>query len=207
MFPCTIGAGLEPFEPELEETMNRELAFPLCAFLAAPLIAVVTACDDGEHYSTFEVTSAAFGDGQTIPIRHTCDGEDISPPLAFDGVPDKTVSYALIMDEPEAAGGKFTHWLAWGIPGQSGFLGADLPKTESPGGGVTQGTNDAETVGYSGPCPDEEDTDEHRYVLRVFALDAVPTVEAGAGREALEGAIDGHIIGKGKLVGYYMRED
>jgi len=174
---------------------------------AAIALVALTACDDDDGRPPFEVTSTAFGHEETIPLRHTCDGDDISPPLLFEEFPDETVSFAVIMDEPDAPGGRFTHWLLWGIPAQHVFLGEDVAKIENPASGMTQGTNDAETIGYSGPCPGDEDSDEHRYVFRVYALDRVPAVAAGANRAAVDKAIEGHIVGKGKLVGYYERED
>jgi len=178
----------------------------IAAALAFVVSGAATACD-GERYPPIEVTSVAFGDEQTIPLRHTCDGANISPPLTFDGAPDQTVSYAVIMDEPEAVGGKFTHWLLWGIPAGSGFVGEGLPQVESPGGSMLQGTNDGASLGYTGPCPGDEDTEQHRYVIRVYALDRNLELAAGANRKSLGRAMEGNIVGFGKLVGFYQRED
>lgn len=179
----------------------------VAVLFAAVGVGFLAACNEDEDWASIEVSSTAFGPEETIPVRHTCDGDDISLPLLFEGASDKTQSFAVIMDEPEAIGGRFTHWLVWGIPGASGFLGADQPKTQAPGGSLAQGTNDAETVGYAGPCPGEEDNDEHRYVVRVYALDIVTAVAGGASRSQLKSAIEGHIVGYGKLVGYYQREN
>jgi len=187
--------------------MSRRGISGLAGLSAALLAACLAACDDEARYPVIAVTCPAFGDEQTIPVRHTCDGDDLSPPLGFDGVPDKAVSLAVIMDEPEAEGGRFTNWLLWGIPAGQGFLGEGVAVAESPGGGLEQGTNDAETIGYSGPCPEEEDSDEHRYVLRVYALDRQLALEPGAGRKTLDKAMHGHIVGYGKLVGFYQREE
>jgi Raf kinase inhibitor-like YbhB/YbcL family protein len=187
--------------------MSFERTIRAVVLTAAVIAVALTACDEEEKPPSFEVTSPAFGDEETIPIRHTCDGEDISLPLQFDEVPDGAASFAVIVDEPEAPDGRFTHWLLWGLPSANWYLDEDVPKTESPGNGMSQGVNDAEVVGYSGPCPGEEDSDEHRYVIQVYALDAAPVVAPGAVREALEDAMDGHVVGKGRLVGYYERED
>jgi Raf kinase inhibitor-like YbhB/YbcL family protein len=176
------------------------------AALIAALIAAACA-DEGPSYPGFEVSSPAFGNEETIPERHTCDGSDISPPLVFDELPAKTVSLAVIMDEPDALEGKFTHWLLWGIPVTSPSLPEDVQKIDNPVGNQLQGTNDGESIGYRGPCPGEEDTDEHRYVFRVYALKSYPVLEAGAGRQALEQAMKGQIVGLGKLVTFYKRED
>jgi Raf kinase inhibitor-like YbhB/YbcL family protein len=177
------------------------------ALSAAALTFAGVACDEDERYPRIAVTSTALGHEETIPLRHTCDGANVSPPLTFDGAPEQTVSYAVIMDEPEAEGGKFTHWLLWGVAAGNSFISEELPQVENPGGSMLQGTNDGETLGYTGPCPGEEDTDEHRYVIRVYALDRTLTLEAGVNRKTLGKAIDGHIVGFGKLVGYYKRED
>lgn len=194
--------------PPVKPGPRRVAAGRLAAVLAVAVVGgALAACDDGRDHAPIEVSSTAFGPEETIPVRHTCDGDDVSFPLLFEGAPEKTQSFAVIMDEPEAIGGRFTHWVVWGISGGSGFIGADQPKTETPGGSLVQGVNDAEVVGYSGPCPDEEDSDEHRYVVRAYALNTVPQIGGGATRSQLKKAIEGHIVGYGELVGYYEREN
>jgi Raf kinase inhibitor-like YbhB/YbcL family protein len=177
------------------------------AMAAVLLFVLAAACDEGAGYPPLTVRSAAFGDGETIPLRHTCDGDDISFPLEFDDLPDRTVSFAVIMDEPAAEAGRFTHWLLWGVPAASAFVGEGLPQIESLPSGLVQGTNSGGALGYSGPCPAEEDKAERRYVVRAYALDAFPELAAGAERKALKRAIDGHIVGYGELEGFYKREE
>src|SRR6266540_582145 len=133
-----------------------------------------------------EITSGAFQDGDTIPRRHTCEGENASPPLAWAGVPEGTRSLALIVDDPDAPVGTFTHWLAWGVdPGAGGLdEGQAAPR---------EGRNGFGTPGYAGPCP-PPGHGRHRYFFRLHALDAELDLQPGAGREELERALEGHVL-------------
>ncbi len=142
-----------------------------------------------------ELRSSVFEDGGTIPSRYTCDGENLSPPLSFAGVPDGTRSLALVVDDPDAPVGTFTHWLAWGIdPGADG-LGEGQPAPR-------EGPNGFGTVGYAGPCPPRG---RHRYFFRLHALDTELELEPGADRDVLERALDGHVLETAELVGGYER--
>ncbi len=142
-----------------------------------------------------ELRSSVFEDGGTIPSRYTCDGENLSPPLSFAGVPDGTRSLALVVDDPDAPVGTFTHWLAWGIdPGADG-LGEGQPAPR-------EGRNGFGTVGYAGPCPPRG---RHRYFFRLHALDTELELEPGADRDVLERSLDGHVLETAELVGGYER--
>jgi Raf kinase inhibitor-like YbhB/YbcL family protein len=143
------------------------------------------------------LTSTAFEHGGQIPQRHTCEGEDVSPPLTWSELPDGTRSVALICDDPDAPSGTFTHWVAWALDPDAGGLaeGEAAPAEGRSGFG---------TPGYSGPCP-PPGHGRHRYFFRLFALDAVPEVASGAGREELERALEGHVLGTAELVGTYER--
>jgi Raf kinase inhibitor-like YbhB/YbcL family protein len=143
------------------------------------------------------LTSAAFEHGGQIPQRHTCEGEDVSPPLAWSGLPEGTRSVALICDDPDAPSATFTHWVAWALDADAGGLdeGEAAP---------TEGRSDFGTPGYRGPCP-PPGHGRHRYFFRLFALDEVPQVEPGAGREELERALQGHLLAATELVGTYER--
>lgn len=147
--------------------------------------------------SVVQLTSTAFGDGEPIPKRHSCDGENLSPPLAWRSLPEGTRSLALIVHDPDAPSGDFTHWLAWNIDPEPGEL-AEGART--PG----QGLSGRGEAGYMGPCP-PPGHGAHRYFHRLYALDAELDLEAGAGRERLEGAIDGHVLGEARLIGTYER--
>jgi Raf kinase inhibitor-like YbhB/YbcL family protein len=143
-----------------------------------------------------ELRSAAFDHGRLIPRRHTCDGEDLLPPLAWSDLPPGTVSLALIVDDPDAPGGTFTHWLAWGIdPAGSLAEGERAPR---------EGRNDFGAVGYRGPCPPPR-RGRHRYFFRIFALAQKPELAAGASRSELERALAPHLLAYADLVGSYER--
>ena len=113
----------------------------LCAPLALLLALGAAGCDDEDNPDEIEVNSAAFGMGNTIPLRHTCDGAEISPPLTFGNLPEGTETLALSMEDPDASGGTVSHWVLWGIPRDKGFLGEDQPKVADLGQGMTQGTS------------------------------------------------------------------
>jgi Raf kinase inhibitor-like YbhB/YbcL family protein len=145
----------------------------------------------------FALESSAFENAQGIPSRHSCEGEDVSPPLRWSNVPEGTRSLALVVDDPDAPGGVFTHWLAWGLD----------PTAEELGEGDSapnEGRNDFGTSGYRGPCP-PPGHGRHRYVFRLYALDADPELAAGAAKAELEQAIEGHVLTIAELVGTYER--
>jgi hypothetical protein len=145
----------------------------------------------------FALESSAFVNAQAIPSRHTCDGEDLSPPLTWTNPPDETRSLALVVDDPDAPNGVFTHWVAWGLDPGAGGLGEGQAAP-------SEGRNDFGTTGYRGPCP-PPGHGRHRYVFRLYALDAVPEPGSGAVKAALEQAIEGHVLTMAELVGTYER--
>jgi Raf kinase inhibitor-like YbhB/YbcL family protein len=147
--------------------------------------------------SEFALESSAFENARAIPSRHSCEDEDVSPPLRWSNVPEGTRSLALIVDDPDAPGGVFTHWLAWGMDPDADGLG----EGESA---PREGKNDFGTGGYRGPCP-PPGHGRHRYVFRLYALDADPELPAGAAKAELEQAIDGHVLTIAELVGTYER--
>jgi Raf kinase inhibitor-like YbhB/YbcL family protein len=144
-----------------------------------------------------EIATSAFEEGDDIPRRHTCDGENVSPQLSFAGIPEETRSLGLIVDDPDAPVGTFDHWLAWGIdPGAGGIAeGEAAPREGRNGFGVT---------GYSGPCP-PPGHGPHRYFFRLYALDAELDLQRGAARGELERALEGHVLETAELVGRYER--
>jgi Raf kinase inhibitor-like YbhB/YbcL family protein len=144
-----------------------------------------------------ELTTSAFAPGAPIPRRHSCQGEDVSPPLDWRDVPAEAVSLALIVDDPDAPGGTFTHWLAWGIDPASGRLA----EAERPPG---EGRNDFGQLGYRGPCP-PAGHGAHRYFFRLYALDRELAVRSGRGRRDLERAMKGCVLDVAELVGTYRR--
>ena len=145
----------------------------------------------------FALTSPAFEHGGEIPARHTADGEDVSPQLVWQGVPERTASLALTVHDPDAPSGDFVHWVAWGIdPGEEMFAeGASAPG---------EGENGFGDRGHRGPAPPPGHGD-HRYFFRLYALDAEPEVDPGATHAELERAIEDHVIATAELVGRYGR--
>ena len=142
----------------------------------------------------FNLTSKAFKDGDFIPDKYGCKGENISPPLTIDEIPEGTVSLVIIMDDPDAPVGTFTHWAVWDIEPIREIGEGSIPGTE--------GKNDFGKVGYGGPCPP---AGTHRYFFRIYALDGKIGLEQGAPRDALEEAMKGRIVGEGQLMGRYSR--
>jgi hypothetical protein len=147
--------------------------------------------------SDFALESSAFQHARSIPDRYTCEGEDLSPPLRWANVPEGTRALALVVDDPDAPSGVFTHWVAWGLDPAAGGLGEG---ESAPG----EGKNDFGTTGYRGPCP-PPGHGRHRYVFRLYALDAELELGAGAAKGELERALEGHVLTMAELVGSYER--
>ena len=143
-----------------------------------------------------KLTSPAFADSELIPARHTCDGDDVSPPLAWTAPPDGTVTLALSLDDPDAGRYPFTHWLAWSLSPAAGALaeGEAAP---------AEGRNDFGAPGYRGPCPPPGKP--HRYVFRLLALDIEPELIRSDRRLSFDRAIEGHVLGAAELTGLYGR--
>ena len=170
--------------------------------------AVLTADADAIRYApspegAMQVNSKMISPGGEFPKRETCDGQNTSPQLGWSGAPPATKSFALILDDPDAPGGTFTHWVVWNLPAGTHELPENLPKTAELAEGARQGRNDFGKVGYGGPCPPPGKP--HRYFFRVFALDNAPAIKPGAGRGELERALQGHILAHGELMGRYGR--
>ena len=151
----------------------------------------------------FTLASTAFASGATIPDDYTCRGADISPVLAWSGEPAKTVSFAVIADDPDAPVGTWVHWVIWSIPASTRLLPKDVAKSGTLPNGAIQGRNDFGKVGYNGPCPPPGKT--HRYFFRLYALDAKLTLQPGATRQQLDAAMKGHILGKAEHMGTFRR--
>jgi Raf kinase inhibitor-like YbhB/YbcL family protein len=155
------------------------------------------------------IESSAFQDGAPIPKKFTQDGENISPPLAWSDAPPRTVSFALVMDDPDAPRAEpWVHWLLYGIPGQVTSLAENVPREEllSNPDGALQGTNSwgPGNIGYRGPSP-PPGHGPHRYQFRIYALDARLDLEAGLRKEALLKAIAAHTLSEALVIGTYER--
>jgi Raf kinase inhibitor-like YbhB/YbcL family protein len=146
-----------------------------------------------------ELTSTAFDDGKPIPRKYSCDGNNVSPPLSWSFLPEGTASLALIVHDPDAPSGDFTHWLAWNLDPEDGGIGVGAPPP-------AQGENGRGMPEYMGPCP-PPGHGAHRYFHHLYALDGELDLEPGAAREQLQDAIDGRVLAEARLMGTYERSD
>ncbi len=152
---------------------------------------------------SIEVASV-FKDGEAIPKTYTCEGVDTNPPLYISGLPNGTKSLVVIVDDPDAPGGTFTHWIAWNIPPVE-EIPSWIPRegeTEEPIH-MVQGKNDFGKIGYNGPCPPRGKP--HHYHFKVYALDTELDLPPGASRHQLERAMEGHVLAWGEVVGLFQR--
>jgi len=175
------------------------------ALMAAALTATVTAADAlAREEGNMRISSTAFNNQSAIPALYTCEGKDISPPMAWSDIPAGTKSLALIVDDPDApdpAAPKMTwvHWLLYNLPPMSGGL-TESVKTLPVG--TKEGVNDWKRIGYGGPCPP---IGRHRYFHKLYALDIVLPDLKQPTKAQLEGAMKGHIIGEAQLMGTYQK--
>jgi Raf kinase inhibitor-like YbhB/YbcL family protein len=157
--------------------------------------------EEGEM--TLSLSSPIFQEGEDFPITYTCDGQDISPPLTWDEPPSETQSFALIMDDPDASGGVFTHWLLFNMPADSRELPEAVPLDNELANGALQGKNGFGAIGYGSPCPPAGSAHHYRFTL--YALDQTLDLMMGASRKQVIDAITGHILAWGQLTGIYQR--
>jgi Raf kinase inhibitor-like YbhB/YbcL family protein len=157
----------------------------------------------GELDMKLQVSSAAFVEGGMIPERYTCAGEDLSPPLAWSGVPTGAESLVLIADDPDAPGGTWVHWVIYAMAPSLNNLPEGLPTTERVAGIGTQGKNGFRKLGYGGPCPPPGKP--HRYYFKLYALENLLNAPPGAGKADVEKAMKGHILAEGQLMGQFGR--
>jgi Raf kinase inhibitor-like YbhB/YbcL family protein len=151
---------------------------------------------------SIKLSSGAFDDGGLVPVKYTCDGEDISPSLSWSELPDGTRSLALIMDDPDAPAGTWVHWILYDLPPYSVRLDENMARTEDVPGGGSQGNNSWNRLGYGGPCPP---SGTHRYIFRLYALDSALDLGPGAEKADLVQAMEGHVLDRGQLLGLYSR--
>ena len=176
------------------------LATFLMFFCRAYPSAIVVA--KGGKDMTMTIKSPAFEEGEGIPRKYTCDGNDISPPLEWGNIPKGTKSLALICDDPDAPVGTFVHWVLYDLPAGTTELSENLPADETLADGTKQGKNDFRRLGYGGPCPPGG---THRYYFKLYALDAETGLAPGATKPELLKAMEGHVLAEGRLMGTYKR--
>jgi Raf kinase inhibitor-like YbhB/YbcL family protein len=162
---------------------------------AIALAAIVSLVAGG---AKIKITSSAFQEGGDIPSKFSRDGQNINPALRIEGTPSNAKSLLLIMDDPDAPVGLFTHWLVWNIdPKTTEIAEKSVPK------GAVQGRNDYPTLGYGGPQPP---SGTHRYYFKIFALDQMLDLKTGAKRAEVDAAMSGHVIAQGELMGRYSKQ-
>jgi Raf kinase inhibitor-like YbhB/YbcL family protein len=147
------------------------------------------------------LTSTAFTNEAAIPDRHAKERANISPALAWSGVPKDTVSLALIMDDPDAPSGLFTHWIVYRIDPRTTELAENQPAFGELSNGARQGVNGFGETGYGGPQPP---SGTHRYIFHLYALDTDTDIPAGLSRQEIDGVIEGHVIEEATLMGRYQ---
>lgn len=153
---------------------------------------------------TLSLSTSAFEPNGRIPARYTCDGEDVAPPLSWDGARANTQTFALILDDPDAPTGTFTHWLIWDIPSSAGELAEGTGARGRLTSGAAQGQNDFGEVGYRGPCPPPGKP--HHYHFTLYALSASLRLSSGVTRRQVQEAIEQNAIARAELVGTYSRD-
>lgn len=146
----------------------------------------------------FRLTSQVFKEGASIPSKYTCDGENVSPPLKWEGVPQGTKSFVLIVDDPDAPAKVWTHWVLYNIPPTN----TECREGKAPSGAL-EGVNDFGEIGYGGPCPP---SGTHRYFFKLYALDQLLSIPQGATKLQVEKAIKPHVLGEVQLIGTYKKK-
>lgn len=141
-----------------------------------------------------KITSPAFKNNGFIPVKYTCDGDDVNPPLKIDGIPKETKSLAIIVDDPDAPMGTWVHWVVWNISPTE-----KIEESSAPG---VEGLNDFNKHSYGGPCPP---SGTHRYFFKIYALDTKLDIKTNSRKEDVERVMKGHILAKGEIVGLYSR--
>jgi hypothetical protein len=175
------------------------------------IVTLVCACITHNSHEAFaatkertimQLTSSAFTEGGMLPVRYTCDGQDISPPLNWKDLPPGTRSLALICDDPDAPIGTWVHWVVFNIPPQESGLTENIQPDRKFKNGMRQGNNDWKKIGYGGPCPPGG---IHRYFFKLYALDTELNLKPGVTKKTVLKAMEGHILDEAQLMGKYKR--
>ena len=187
-------------EYKVKKDFGRKLKLGFLIVIGAFILPL--SLNAGGNELKLAIASSAFPESGMIPRKYSCDGQDISPDLSWEGVPEATRSLALICDDPDAPAGTWVHWVLFNIPpGEKGFPAEIAPQGKLSNGAL-QGTNDFGRLGYGGPCPPRG---THRYYFKLYALDAMLPLNAGATKAQVEAAMKGHILAQAQLIGKYKR--
>jgi Raf kinase inhibitor-like YbhB/YbcL family protein len=149
-----------------------------------------------------KITSSEFIDGELMPAKYTCDGQNISPPLSWNAIPDGVKSFAIICDDPDAPSGDWVHWIIYNIPSGVNELKENFPKEKKTADGTKQGINDFRKTGFDGPCPPGG---THRYYFKLYAIDFIIDKD-DLTKSGLLNAMEGHVIAQAQLTGKYKRQ-
>ena len=179
------------------------IALPLRATLLTGVLVGMHVEEISARRGEMELKSSAFSQGEAIPSKYTCDGEDVSPPLAWTEPPPGTKSLALISDDPDAPVGTWVHWVVYNLPPSTRQLPEAFPTDGQLPDGTRQGKTDFGRTGYGGPCPP---SGTHRYFFKLFSLDATLSLPPGSTAKQLENAMQGHILAEAQLMGTYRRK-
>jgi hypothetical protein len=171
-----------------------------CALVGLPMCGSFA---NGAPSSKLELTTTAFRPGSKIPVAFTCSGANISPALSWSVGPPRTVSFALIVDDPDAPVGTWIHWVVYNLPATKRQLPEHIPLGEVITSGGRQGENDFPTNGYGGPCPPPGKP--HRYFFRLYALDTLLDLHGQVHRRDVDAAMKGHILAQTELMGTFGR--
>jgi hypothetical protein len=175
--------------------------------LSAAFAVFVTACGrepaiPQEVGVSLALSSTAFVNGQAIPATYSCKGRDLSPPLAWSEPPAGTLSFAIIVEDPDAPAGTWTHWVIFNIPAATRGLSEGVRPDPELFDGSLQGSNSSGKLGYQGPCPP---SGTHRYYFRLYALDTVLGLSSGVDKRTVLNAMEGHILAQGELLGTFSK--
>lgn len=192
--------------------MRKEIRRAFVAGLALGVAVLAVAREPGagsrpkgggmETLTKMSLASAAFSEGAAIPRKYTCDADNVSPPLKLENVPEKTQSLAMIVEDPDAPAGTWTHWVIFNIPPSTRVLPEHVPAKGELDSGARQGLNSSKKIGYDGPCPP---SGTHRYFFKLYALDTRLELRAGITKTELAKAMKGHVLAETQLMGTYRR--
>ena len=171
--------------------------------LVSGFVVLMLVCLGASNAMALELKSEVFREGDFIPKKYTGEGPNVSPPLMWEGVPENTLGFALICDDPDAPMGAWVHWVIYNMPASQQSLAEGFPVGPEGEGGILQGKNDFGNFGYGGPMPPKGKP--HRYFFRLYALDMMLNVTPGISKRELMKAMEHHILGTSELMGMYQR--